>query len=238
MPEDKSLDIVGVGKALEAIPEPVWIDVVSTATSTFRDLVRPITAVTAGVGRWMEQKFTNMVEVEKVLLADAVERAQRKMRSTERVVAPAQNLATLAAIVEGAARSTDELLREMWVNLLARDLSADAVHPEFIAILGRLSPGDAQLLVSIAEKSEDAKQRASMNRMMNRVRSSVRSAASPLIQNIIRNLNQRPFDLGETVLIRFGLIEIDAGYRYLTKFGTKFLEAINEPEPKTPPNEG
>ena len=238
MPEDKSLDIAGVGKALEAIPEPVWMEVVSTATNTFKDLVRPITAITAGVGRWMEQKFTNMVEVEKVLLADAVDRAQKKMRASEREVAPTQNLATLAAIVDGVSTSTDELLREMWVNLLARDLSSDAVHPEFIAILGRLSPSDAQLLADIAEKSEDAKQRASMKRMMDRVLSRSRSAASPLTLDIIRKLNQRPFDLGETMLLRFGLIEVDAGFRYLTTLGAKFLAAVNEPEPKSPPTEG
>jgi hypothetical protein len=95
MPDDKSLDLVGLGRALEAIPDSEWSRVVSTATETFREVVRPITAVTGGTGRWLEQKFQKMVDVEQVLTADALVKVKRKLEVRKRSVSPTQNLSAL-----------------------------------------------------------------------------------------------------------------------------------------------
>lgn len=237
MPEDKSFDLVGLGRAVEAIPESAWTELVSTATDTFRNLVRPITAITGGFGRWLEQKFDNMVEVEKVLVSDGLAKAIRKIEASSRSVAPTQNLATLGQLVEGVSQANEELTREMWINLLSRDLSAESVHPEFIAILRRLSPADARLLVEIAEKSDAAKHRLAIQRMMQSARSSVMSD-SMHSRLFIRMLTRRPFDLSQTILQTLNLIEVEGGVRYLTEFGKRFLEAVSEPAASPPESHG
>src|ERR1051326_7182146 len=105
MSENKSFDLVGLGKAVEAIPEAAWSEMVHAATDTFRSIVRPITALTGGVGEWLEQKFDNLVEVEKVFLADGLAKAKQKLDASSRSVSPSQNLATLGQLVEGVSRA-------------------------------------------------------------------------------------------------------------------------------------
>ncbi len=223
---------------MEAIPESAWTELVGTATATFRDLLRPITATTGGLGRWLEQKFANMVEVEKVLVADGLAKAKKKIDASERSIAPKQNLATLGQLVEGVSHANEALTREMWINLLSRDLSAEGVHPEFISILKRISPADAQLLVEVAEKSQAAKQRLMMERLIQSSRAGFmsNSVSSLLFVRIVAG--RKPFDLSEAILQSLNLIQIESGSRYLTEFGKKFLEAVSEPANTTAESNG
>jgi hypothetical protein len=120
----------------------------------------------------------------------------------------------------------------MWINLLSRDISADFVHPEYIAILGRLSPADAKLLLKIAETSEAVKAKLSINRVVNQIRATNhRNPTNSIISRLgILRLGGKPFDLNQTILENLNLIESDNGYQHLTKLGEMFLEAVSEPE--------
>lgn len=51
MPEDNSLDVVGIGKLAEAVPDESWNRLVDTACCTFNELLAPITSTTGGLGR-------------------------------------------------------------------------------------------------------------------------------------------------------------------------------------------
>jgi hypothetical protein len=75
--EDKSLDFTGIGKVAKAIPAKSWNILVTTACDTFSQLIAPITATTYGLGRLIQAKFNGMTDVQKVLAADAVNRAKR-----------------------------------------------------------------------------------------------------------------------------------------------------------------
>jgi hypothetical protein len=72
--QKNSLDLVGLGQAAKAIPPEAWNEIVSTVTSTFKELVKPFTAITGGLGGLIEQKFSNMADVQKVLLADGLKK--------------------------------------------------------------------------------------------------------------------------------------------------------------------
>lgn len=197
-----------------------------TATDTFREAIHPITAVTSGIGRWLDQKFDNKVEVEKMLLADGLRRAVEKIEGDSRRIAASQNLATLSELVDGVSTVTEELVREMWVNLLSRELIAESVHPEFIAILKRLSRADANLLIKIAEQSDKVKRWISTSRIL-KLKTAKNYASAAVYGQFIGFMGTAP-DLNEIVLENLNLIEIEEGHKYLTRFGEKFLEAVRD----------
>jgi hypothetical protein len=82
--EDKSLDLTGMGKLAKAIPASSWNKLVKTACDTFTQLLAPITAATTGLGRLIQAKFDGMVDAQKVLAADAVKKATKKVANTGR----------------------------------------------------------------------------------------------------------------------------------------------------------
>jgi hypothetical protein len=238
MPEEKKgVDLVGLGQAMEAIPDEAWMTLVETATNTFKKLVHPITSVTGGLGRLLEQKFKNMVDMEKVLFADALKKARQKLAADSRSVSPQQNLATLCPLIEGVSQATEELTREMWVNLLARDLSSDEIHPEFIHVLKRLSPADARLLAEVAKTSDNVQSRIRMARLLQSARDGAARSTAPLVLSHMMR-GPKSFNLNETVLESLNLIRTEGRSRYLSEFGKSFLKAVGElsppaPEPKT-----
>jgi len=218
----------GVGRAMEAVPKEAWLEIVRTATGTFKSLIHPITATTGGVGRWIHQKFDNKVEVEKVLLADGLLKAMKRIKAGGRSVNPKPNLSVIAPLIEGVSLANEVETREMWINLLSRELSCGEVHPEFINILKRLSPRDARLLAKVAEQSDAVKQKARVLRFM-RPPHNPQSPQNP--SEATRRLFSREkkrFDLSETVLISLNLVESENGL-LLTKFGEQFLQAVSEP---------
>lgn len=240
MPEEPSLDLValgfamqGVARAMEAIPKEAWLESVRMATDTFKTLIRPITATTGGVGRWIDQKFDNKVEVEKILLAHGLLEAMKRIERSAGSVNPKPNLAVLAPIIEGVSVANKAETREMWINLLARELSMGEVHPEFVNILNRLSPSDARLLLKFAKDEEGLTKRARQRRAQERAqaarsREDVPEGRVPTITvTPLKRVMGKDFDLSETVLESLNLIETING-PCLTEIGEKFLEAVGE----------
>ena len=76
--DDKGLDLIGIGKAMQAIPDKSWEQLTKTACKTFEQCLAPITQTTSGLGRLIKSKFDRLVDVEKVMAAEAVERAKKK----------------------------------------------------------------------------------------------------------------------------------------------------------------
>ena len=168
MPDDSSLDITGVGKIARAIPAKAWTQVVDTACTTFREVIAPLTSLSSGVGRLIDAKFDRLVEAEKVLVADTFSKACEKVKArSQRKLAP-PNARILIGVMDGTSIETDLLLRELWANLLAREIASGAVHPEFPSILARLSAQDAQTLAQIAEStgSKDAAMKATVSKVL------------------------------------------------------------------------
>ena len=225
----QGFDLIGLGKAMEAIPDEAWVQLVKTATDTFEKALSPITEFTSGLGRWIRQKFDNKVAIEKVLLADGLAKAVERVSESNTTFDPKVNLRVCGDILDNVAATNEQLIRDLWINLLARELTDDSVHPEFVNILSRLSTADANLLLKIAAESQSAQIRIAMSRALNRAT----QPASGIWQSIFRE----EFNLSIEVLLSLNLVRVDSGHKVITKFGERFLESVSEPTTETDPNE-
>lgn len=133
------LDLVGFGKIAEAIPKEVYVQSSETLNDTFTKLIAPITATTEGFGRYLKQKFDNMVEAEKALATYSVEKALAKAKEKAEkqgiALIPPSHPKSFIKSIEEASKETDPLLHEMWTNLLATQISEPNFHPHFVEIL-------------------------------------------------------------------------------------------------------
>lgn len=156
--ESKSLDLAGIGKVAKAIPPEVYTQTSSTVLSTFDKLVAPITETTDGLGRYIKQKFNNMVEVEKAVatytLENAIHKAQGKARRLNKTMITPVHSKSFVKTLEESSKETDPLLHEMWENLLAEQLVDNVFHPHFVEILSHFSPKEAQLITKLRLKGE------------------------------------------------------------------------------------
>ena len=156
--KSNSLDLLGFGKLAKAIPESVYEKSTETLLTTFEKLTAPITQTTSGFGRYLRQKFDNMVAAEKAIatytVEKAVERARKKARERQLSISPPIHPKSFVKAIEEASKETDPLLHEMWASLLASQMVEQQCHPHFVEILPHFSPGEAQLLVSLYNKDE------------------------------------------------------------------------------------
>lgn len=231
MPEDNRLDVAGLGEIAKSIPPESWNKLVETATNTFRSLIKPLTALSEGIGGLIEQKFERMTDIEKIVFADGFDKAQKRIHENSQTITGPKNLRTFNQLVENVSQCTESMTREMWINLLARDLSDAAVHPEFINILSRLSGEDARLLIDIEKDSEEAKQTLAGREFRKALlpQSQRRDLTAPMLARLFHAGN-KPFDLGRAVLESLGLVAQDGGEVFVTEFGMRFLEAVSEPD--------
>ncbi len=154
----ESLDIVGFGKIARSIPKEVYVMASETALATFEKLTAPITETTSGLGRYLRQKFDNLVEVEKALatytMQNAISKAQAKAATTGCVVHAPIHPKSFIKAIEESSKETDPLLHEMWTNLIASQISSKGCHPHFVEILPHFSPSEARLLASLVPLQE------------------------------------------------------------------------------------
>lgn len=159
VPQNKEIaDLGGIGKVAQAIPPEVYSKTAGTLLTTFKQLVAPITETTSGFGRYVRQRFDNMVLAEKALatytLEKAIHRAKIKAeRQSLRFGMPPHPKSFIKALEE-ASKETDPVMHEMWTNLLASSLVEGCCHPHFVESLSHFSPAEAKILVSLREVGE------------------------------------------------------------------------------------
>jgi hypothetical protein len=155
--KSEGLDVAGFGKIANAIPKEVYERTTVTLLTTFEKLVAPITETTSGFGRYLHQKFENMVEVEKALATYTIEKAIfRAKAKCERLgvkMHSPNHTKSFVKAIEEASKETDPLLHEMWSNLLASQLTNHDCHPHFVEVLPHFGPAEAKILVSLLPKS-------------------------------------------------------------------------------------
>lgn len=157
MTEDRSLDLAGVGKLAEAIPDDSWNQIVNTVCYTFKELLAPITSTTGGIGRLINAKFDRFVDAEKWLAAQILKSAAEKASNSRYDSTRMPRASIMLKVIESSSTETDETLQELWSNLLANELADSSIHPEFIHILSRLSSTDAYRLIDLAQRSDPPK---------------------------------------------------------------------------------
>ncbi len=155
---NEGLDLAGFGKAAKAIPPEVYTQSISAVIETFSKVTAPITETTSGFGRYIKQKFDNMVEAEKALATYTVQNAIAKAeaiatKSGAAIITPTHPKSFIKSLEE-ASKETDPTLHEMWENLLADQLINVNFHPHFVEILPHFSPAEANILLSLLSKDE------------------------------------------------------------------------------------
>jgi len=216
MSEDSSLDIVGIGKLAEAVPDQVWTSLVDTACITFKQLILPITAITSGTGRLIEAKFDRLVDAEKVIASQTISRATEKASLSSRKRKNEPKPSIILKVIEDSSAEVDTTLRELWTNLVANEFVDGSVHPEFVRILSRLSAVDAQRLIEIAQRSE----------------LQMPKIALEILNLIVREIGlsqDEPTTFIDVHLSTLNLIEKSSGIWKLTITGRAFLESVSDP---------
>ena len=142
------LDVVGLGKAAEAVPKEVYIEVAGGLIENFNKIIAPITETTSGVGRYIRQKFDNMVETEKAIAAVTLQESIRRAQERSSLILP-KHIKSFVNSIEEASRETDPILHEMWVNALSKQITNSKFHPRYVSMLASFSADEANLLMSL-----------------------------------------------------------------------------------------
>ncbi len=150
---NEGLDFIGIGKVVKSIPPEVFTQSTNTIIETFNKITAPITETTSGFGRYIRQKFDNMVETEKALATYAIQRAlakadEKAAKTGDRIIPPS-HIKSFVKSVEEASKEMDSSLHEMWSGLLSEQLVNPNFHPHFVEMLQHFSPSEARLLVSL-----------------------------------------------------------------------------------------
>jgi len=221
--DDKSLDLTGLGKVAKAIPASSWNRIVKTVCDTFSDLIAPITETSSGLGRLIRSKFDGLVDVQKVLAADAMRRAKNKVERAERKPKNRPKSAVLVVALEKASIESDDTLRDIWANLIANEILENEVHPEFPRILERLSSKDAVTLAEIAESDKTAAVKKMAKAYMAQVK---------ILGIDITAILEESTDFSREHLKNLQLIRQTSGQWFLTKIGQEFLKSVTDPAPE------
>jgi len=142
---DSSFDIIGLGKTAKAVPSEVYVETARSLIDNFNKIVAPLTETTSGIGRYIRQKFDNMVEVEKVIVAHTIQKAIEKAEKKGRIRQPS-HIKSFIHSFEEASKETDPTLHEMWENVLASQITESNFHPRYVGFLSSLSAEEANLL--------------------------------------------------------------------------------------------
>jgi hypothetical protein len=134
----------------KAIPPESWRRIVKTACSEFEKLIAPITQLTWGVGRLIKAKFDRLTDPEKIVVAQTFAIANEKASASKRERNPEPNAVMLTKIINNADAQANANLRDLWSNLLARELTSGSVHPEVADILAQLTVRDVIRLFDLA----------------------------------------------------------------------------------------
>lgn len=144
------MDIAQLAKAL---PKESVNEITKVACGTFRDVVYPLTAATKGIGLLIENKFSELNEIQKILAAEAIRKAQEKLERSRNGAgdsSPSMKPVVFYTAFENIDSQVDELQSEIWTNLLAREIQSGNIHPEIVKVMAKLTSGDILLLNNIA----------------------------------------------------------------------------------------
>ena len=221
----KDLDLLGIGKVMEELPDEAIIQTTDTINTCFKNLIYPLTAATKGLGLYIEQKFDQKINMEKALGIYAIQNAVAKAKNNQLTI-ELNNPKSFISIVDEASREIDPLLHKLWTNLLTSEIT-NKNHPSFIRILQKINKEDAMILQQLTPHEE--------------VKNSTRGFLGKpqfdfwVIDESEHNIN--PYNLSCDILYSEGLIDFKCTVEEYddnrvvmtrTKLGTIFLNAVKE----------
>lgn len=199
-------------EVIRSIPKEVW----SASIDLISKLVYPVTATTVGIGKLIEQKFSTLNEVQKIIAEQTLKEATKKVRQNSKkdfskVIVKPQVIYT---VLENVDSQSDDSIRSLWVNLTARELSEGSVHPEIARLFGKLTAADLMIL------SEHYAEHSSMAKLI------LKSLASAYTLGILRD----PKSFNHVYLKDLGLLEDVSGKWFCTTTGKELMNSISELE--------
>jgi hypothetical protein len=216
--DEAGLDLIGAGKLAKAIPAIVWKRMAETACSTFEKALAPLTETTSGLGRFLAAKFDKFTELEKINAALAFQQARAKIEISAKSPVADIKPKVLAHALSGAGEETDEGMRELWSNLIAREFTTGEVHPLIPQILSQMTSTDARRLSDI---HSGAGARAQFGR----------KRKFPLKKDVSTPTSVLTETESEATLMALGLIRRESAIHWvLTALGEAFIEVVQEPK--------
>ncbi|MGK0426014.1 MAG: hypothetical protein ACJAUR_000107 [Ulvibacter sp.] len=214
-------EIKAGAEVLKAIPESAWTRTVKTACDTFESVMSPVTSTTSGVGRLIDSVFKRLIPEEQVLVGDTFISAENKANASGESRNENPNLNIILTVIEQSSRQTDKSIRELWSNLLARELTIGDIHPEVAYILSRIGPDDAKTLVQIANRQSDLIEKVKMEAF-----SSLINLGESLSRISLKGYRAPVTTFSEKVLETLNLIEKKGDIYYITALGSGFIESV------------
>ncbi len=224
----RSLDIVGLGETAKAIPKEVYVETTKALINSFNKIVAPITETTSGFGRYIRQKFDNMVEAEKAVGAYTIQKAVEKAQQKGQLNSP-KHLKSFVKSFEEASKEVDPTLHEMWENILANQLIDSEFHPRYVNMLSNFSSAEAELLLKLNSFGNIGKDHSGYL-------GSPRDFTNYIFKNYDKELNKWTYSCN--LLLEFELAEVQAPNNgiyekadnvtilYRTNSGNRFLNAV------------
>lgn len=224
----RSLDLVGLGETAKAIPKEVYVETTKALIDSFNKIVAPITETTSGFGRYIRQKFDNMVDAEKAVGAYTIQKAVEKAQLKGQLNSP-KHLKSFVKSFEEASKEMDPTLHEMWENILANQLINSEFHPRYVNILSNFSSSEAELLLKLNSFGNIGKDHSSYL-------GSPRDFANYVFKNYDKDLNKWNYSCN--VLLEFELAKVQAPNNgiyektdnvtilYRTNSGNRFLNSV------------
>jgi hypothetical protein len=197
---------------LKEVPKEVW----GATVEVINKLIYPITATTVGVGKLVEQKFSTLNEVQKLIAEQTLREAAEKISNakvtdfTNVVVKPL----VIYTVLENTDSQSDDFIRSLWANVTARELSEGSVHPEIVRLFSKLTAPDLVVL------SDLHAQGSSIAKLL------FKALSSAYTLGIARD----PKSFHHVYLSELGLIDEVSGKWFITTKGRELMRSISELE--------
>jgi hypothetical protein len=197
---------------LKEIPKEVW----GATVEVINKLIYPITATTVGVGKLIEQKFSTLNDVQKIIAEQTLREAADKISKAKNsdfknVVVKPQVIYT---VLENTDSQSDDFIRSLWANVTARELSEGSVHPEIVRLFSKLTAPD---LIVLGELHAEG---SSITKLLFKALSSTYTLG----------ISRDPKSFHHVYLADLGLIDEISGKWFITTKGKELMRCIGELE--------
>lgn len=140
-----------LGMIAMTVPKEAWSRLANTACETFEKLIYPLTATTEGIGRLIQIRFNRLNDEQKIIAAKCLQETNEKIKNIDPRSGIVIKPIVIYEALENTDQQTDETIRSLWSNLLAKEFTDGSVHPEIAKVLTKITSKDALLLLDVSD---------------------------------------------------------------------------------------
>jgi len=140
-----------IGSIAKILPTEALNQLAQTVCETFEKIIYPITATTEGIGKLIQTKFESLNIQQQIIATKCFQETKEKI---DRIDDKKEHVVIKPLVIyealDSTEQQTDETMRSLWSNLLAREFTDGSVHPEIAKLLSKITSQDAIVLNRIA----------------------------------------------------------------------------------------